>query len=649
MADSLSLFQQLPDSVLLHIFSFLDGVTLTTASSVCVQWNRVASDEVLWRDLVKGIIKKNVSLAQGKGSWKREYKRLLYHAPTELSQEVAGHTDEVYFLSFSPSGRYIASVGKDGTCRLWNYGSKVTLQNTVGPFFNPPPKTRFCEFNESETMLLITGLTHIYDLEGSIFAAVVSIPDLSLLYAVKGEFPNFRGAWLNDTHFLIAHRFYSQNNYIKLEAHEVNPTVKKKGKRIEDLFVKCQSKAKDVLVTHNYSSRNDFIRVMDPSKWGDLSQYYDFTNEYNEDVKPGYSGSLKDQTNWEPANSGDNISDIEVDGDELLDDEKESELKPRNNYSRDEDLSSDDSMEDDLYNSDSESDNVDDFALYYQMVQDARGMAKYSQSQKENIKYQMTKEDDCRPYSEVLREIQVKGEKIIQLVHCSRRDEDKCTVAFYAVKEGEVTSVKPFKKLKMDAGILGLRMSLDHRYIVYSFRNLKEMEHFWGYELEILIVVYDLILDQCWNTVFVGGTCSSDDHLSYIFPDLSEDFVAIGDETVQGHLWDHHYGTEIQSNIIHQDSGGRSYGLNAVTFHPLDQETLVTAGDDKLLKVWRSKNRLAEMSKTIGRDLKGKEKNCDRTDKTDDLGEDPKDTKTDKRKNPPRRSKLCSCIKKHDA
>ncbi|XP_062591290.1 F-box/WD repeat-containing protein 5-like [Saccostrea cucullata] len=118
MADSLSLFQQLPDSVLLHIFSFLDGVTLTIASSACVQWNRVASDEVLWRDLVTRVIKKNAPLAQDKISWRGEYKRLLYHVPTELSQEVTGHTDEVYFLSFSPSGRYLASVGKDGTCRV---------------------------------------------------------------------------------------------------------------------------------------------------------------------------------------------------------------------------------------------------------------------------------------------------------------------------------------------------------------------------------------------------------------------------------------------------------------------------------------------------------------------------------------------------
>lgn len=60
--------------------------------------------------------------------------------------------------------------------QVWNYGSTITLQNTVGPFFNPPLKTRFCEFNESETLLMVTGLTQLFDFEGSIFVAVFSVP-----------------------------------------------------------------------------------------------------------------------------------------------------------------------------------------------------------------------------------------------------------------------------------------------------------------------------------------------------------------------------------------------------------------------------------------------------------------------------------------
>lgn len=34
-----------------------------------------------------------------------------------------------------------------------------------------------------------------------------------------------------------------------------------------------------------------------------------------------------------------------------------------------------------------------------------------------------------------------------------------------------------------------------------------------------------------------------------------------------------------------------------MAFHPYDQETLVTAGDDRLLKMWRSKNRQAQIAR----------------------------------------------------
>lgn len=60
--------------------------------------------------------------------------------------------------------------------QVWNYGSTIIIQNTVGPLFNPPLKTRFCEFNESETLLMVTGLTQLFDFEGNIFVAVFSVP-----------------------------------------------------------------------------------------------------------------------------------------------------------------------------------------------------------------------------------------------------------------------------------------------------------------------------------------------------------------------------------------------------------------------------------------------------------------------------------------
>lgn len=61
------------------------------------------------------------------------------------------------------------------------------------------------------TKLTISNSVHFYE----------SSSDFMLQYAVKGEYRNFRGAWLNDTYFLVAKRFFTDRTHFKLEAHEV--------------------------------------------------------------------------------------------------------------------------------------------------------------------------------------------------------------------------------------------------------------------------------------------------------------------------------------------------------------------------------------------------------------------------------------------
>lgn len=601
MANALALFQQLPDSILLHVFSFLDGASLVRTSSVCQQWYDVAYDEVLWRNLVHQKIQKHAPLPTDKHSWREEYKRLAYHIPSYLSQDVAGHEDEIYFLTFSPSGKFLASVGKDGTCRVWNYGSTITLQNTVGPFFNPPLKTRFCEFNESETLLMVTGLTQLFDFEGSIFVAVFSVPDFMLQYAVKGEYPNFRGAWLNDTHFLVAKRFYQDREYFKLEAHEVKLKSKSKNRNLEELFMKCRNKGKDVLVSCPFPSRNDFIRVIDPRKWGDLQQYYPNLDEV--EMEPSSSD------NSQPGGGQTKQQQSKFDTDSSYNEEVDfgGENSKSSDYRFDEDSSGEDSCVSDESEYDMEDAYLDDYPLYNKMVQRAREMENRRQQARKHVP--PMKDESSQPYPQVLRQIQSQGGRIITMVRNSNRGE-KCGIAFYSVKDDEEASAKPFKVLKVDAGILGLRVSHDQRYLVYSCRYLTEDDD-WGFEREILTVVYDVILDQCQENVYLGGYATSTDHLSYIFPDLSQDFVATGDEITEGHLWDRHYGVKLETSILHRNCGQQSSGLNAVAFHPYDQETLITAGDDRLLKVWRSKNRQTQiargeyLSEIVGRGLMG--------------------------------------------
>lgn len=75
---------------------------------------------------------------------------------------------------------------------------------------------------------MVTGPTQT-DFEGSIFVAVFSVPDFRLEYAVKGEYANFRGAWLDEKHFLVTKRFFTDRVHFQLVAHEVTLKKKEKG------------------------------------------------------------------------------------------------------------------------------------------------------------------------------------------------------------------------------------------------------------------------------------------------------------------------------------------------------------------------------------------------------------------------------------
>jgi hypothetical protein len=65
------------------------------------------------------------------------------------------------------------------------------------------------------------------------------------------------------------------------------------------------------------------------------------------------------------------------------------------------------------------------------------------------------------------------------------------------------------------------------RYLVYCCRAVVDSERYGSeFEQDILTIVYDLILDQCVTTAYLGSSATASTYLSYIFPDISEDFVA---------------------------------------------------------------------------------------------------------------------------
>lgn len=149
--------ESVPESILLHIFSFLEEVDLIRLTEVCAKWNRIVMDESLWKARVYKKWKTSGPIAPRKKSWLSEYKRLEYHAPRMESEVLTDHEDQVLHVSFSHDGNMFASSSKDGHVKVWNAKYPATV---LGDFdmreFNWE-YTQFSQFNKIDTLLLVCG------------------------------------------------------------------------------------------------------------------------------------------------------------------------------------------------------------------------------------------------------------------------------------------------------------------------------------------------------------------------------------------------------------------------------------------------------------------------------------------------------------
>ncbi|OWF36518.1 F-box/WD repeat-containing protein 5 [Mizuhopecten yessoensis] len=75
----------------------------------------------------------------------------------------------------------------------------------------------------------------------------------------------------------------------------------------------------------------------------------------------------------------------------------------------------------------------------------------------------------------------------------------------------------------------------------------------------------------------------------YICLDSCQDYVASGSEEFLGYLWDRRYHTCL-AKLQHSEGV-----VNGVAFDPVDQECLVTVADDRIINIWRSRNRKKQL------------------------------------------------------
>ncbi|GFN77599.1 F-box/WD repeat-containing protein 5 [Plakobranchus ocellatus] len=200
------LVTDLPDSILLHIFSYLPFSSICQVSQVCHRWNQIASDELLWRSVFLRHYKLPLSTTfpEKAVSWRSEFKRLFYHTPAVLVEELKEHKDEVLHVSFSHDGTMFATCSKDGYVKVWS-----TVTSPVSLVFKMDTKSRFnwdftqfSQFNESDTCLLVSGVF----LGRLTTSGEIAIFNLQDDFQMQSRVPNkpydVFGAWFDDDHLL---------------------------------------------------------------------------------------------------------------------------------------------------------------------------------------------------------------------------------------------------------------------------------------------------------------------------------------------------------------------------------------------------------------------------------------------------------------
>ncbi|ELU06661.1 hypothetical protein CAPTEDRAFT_220138 [Capitella teleta] len=200
--DALHAWELLPDDLIFLIFNHLPACVLIKASEVCKRWHRIAQDEFLWRDLLilDWKVPPNTRLPLKVGSWRQEYKRLFFHAPLVESEVLDDHSDQVLHVSYSHNGQLFATSSKDCHIKVWQSDYPAYRKFNVHMKNLNWKYTQFSQFNQNDTLLLVSG---VYDgpfnFFGEIAVFTISPDSFQLLNRVRNDPFDVFGTWYNET------------------------------------------------------------------------------------------------------------------------------------------------------------------------------------------------------------------------------------------------------------------------------------------------------------------------------------------------------------------------------------------------------------------------------------------------------------------
>lgn len=544
-----------PESVLLHIFSYLGAKDITVAGCVCKSWHRIGEDELIWKHLLYRDFHVNPSIPRtpGANSWLKEYKRLKNDIPMVMTERLESHFNQVLHVAFSHDGTMFSTASKDGNIIVWDsdYPCRLKYKQDMTEF--RWKHTQFSQFNASDTLLLVSGI-HFgspHNTSGEIAVFTVQNEFLLQCRVVNKPYDVF-GCWIGEQHLLsgelhwLAHLTSLSTLWINKASQEPESEHIPVITQLYKFYNPSASSIRSVMVAE--------------CKWP-------------ESPVSSHPQTSESTMNHMPAEQNDNFSIVY---DPVY---RQSELRLEEQNEEIETLSSS--------TNDSESSSRDDL-MDHKILIFTSGKDTYTPHQlgfKHIMNLHFPKHLAPGPPIQ---------ERLAARQRERERERDGEEVDWTNYESVKYMFDEPDKVIDLQGHIIGMALSPDHRYLYVNSRP-------WPAEYSIVsplqpppiahqmsLHVIDLRTLALVGRLHRLPLYAQNNKCFFIFLDVSHTLVASGCEDNAAYIWDRHYGIGL-ARLPHGDV------VNAVAFNPADDHMCVTTSDDYSIKVWRSKSSVKKL------------------------------------------------------
>uniref|UniRef100_A0AAG5DXC1 F-box domain-containing protein n=1 Tax=Anopheles atroparvus TaxID=41427 RepID=A0AAG5DXC1_ANOAO len=621
----------LPEPLFNKVFLQLQARDLLNAGQCCKRWYKQSLDDYIWKRYFQAEfnVDPSIPLKRGADSWRAEYRRLTSNVPMVLTDVLTNHSHQVLHVSFSHNGKMFATCSKDGFVILWNSAYPSTIRDSYDMRTLSWKYTQFSQFNQSDTLLLVSGVHFGSPHSTSGEIAVFTVQNgFTLKCRVTNRPYDIFGTWFSDQHLL--------SGDLSWLAHLVSTSVLWLNKANQEVDSEHTPVRNQLYKFYNRNASSIRAIMIANCPWLNEDNGGKKENESGEGSATGERATSEEGPSGNERRAGNPLSHYQMNQDMDSDDDPEDapaaaeepvrhpEVNPmaapqfvpdhgdyagpiqyleeyRQEYEESYYESSDDCLGDDDDECEDEDlsegdDDLENICPKYLIF--STGSRTYTPHQigfKRITSVNFPRRLDPGPSLRerlALRERQREMQNESPPVEPNWGNFDEVAGRFDKVD----------KLIDLHGHIIGMGLSPDHRYLYVNSRPwpkncvIRNPLQPPAIAQEIDIHVIDLMtLKKVGKMLRAHKAYTPNTECFFIFLDVCDNYVASGAEDMHAFLWDRYYGVCL-AKYQHDNV------VNSVAFNPRDNEMLVTTSDDYEIKIWRSLSKAKKLGiQPVGR------------------------------------------------